>query len=349
MAYPPEAPPVAAPTPYPDAYRPFEPPPRRRPRHRPRLHLLLLTLTFITTTLAGVEHYAAFASEFSRVDVNLSWGFLANGLWYSLTLLAILGAHEMGHYLYCRKYGVDATLPYFIPLPPFVFLTGTLGAVIRIRSPFPTKAVLFDIGIAGPIGGMLVLIPALIYGLSMSPLVPEPTEGTLLFLGEPLLFQWLMQWVAGPVPDGYTLNMHPVVFACWFGLLATALNLLPFGQLDGGHIAYAALGRRSWIVSALTLAVVVVLAIQATSWIVFAVLLLVMWRLVGLGHPPPLNDYEPIGPGRMVLAVVAAIMFIVSFTPKPIEIGDLVTPEKLRTKNEEVRTSNAEWGNEGMK
>lgn len=304
---------------------PLYPPPRKF-QGRTGLHLLLFVLTVITTTLAGALHYAAFLSEFERLPIVFDAAMWLNGLWYSATILGILGAHEMGHYLYCRKYGVDATLPYFLPLPPLVFLTGTLGAVIRIRSPFPTKAILFDIGIAGPIGGMLVLVPALIYGLTLSTIVPEPTgqEGLLLFLGEPLLFQWMVEWVAGPIPEGYTLNMHPVVFACWFGLLATALNLLPFGQLDGGHIAYAALGRHAWLVSAVTLAAVVVLAARSMSWIVFAVLLLLMWRFVGLGHPPPLNDHEPLGSGRLTLALVAALMFIVCFTPTPIEIGDLV-------------------------
>lgn len=327
MAYPPEGPSVPAPYSYSYAepYRPPLPPPRRQLQSRRGLHLLLFVLTVITTTLVGVLHYAAFLSEFDRLPVELGWALWPTGLWYSLTILGILGAHEMGHYVYCRKYGVDATLPYFLPLPPVLFLTGTLGAVIRIRSPFPTKAILFDIGIAGPIGGMLVLVPALMYGLTLSTIVPEPPpNGALLFLGEPLLFQWMIGWVVGPIPEGYTLNMHPVVFACWFGLLATALNLLPFGQLDGGHIAYAALGRHAWVVSAVTLAAVVVLAARSMSWIVFAVLLLLMWRFVGLGHPPPLNDHEPIGSGRLTLALVAALMFIVCFTPRPIEIGDFM-------------------------
>lgn len=323
MSYPPESPAAPVdPAPAPYSFPSYVPAPPRRGRKW--VNVVMFGLTLATTTLAGAEHYAAFQSEFGRRAISLDWNLLRNGLWYSLTIITILGAHEMGHYLYCRKYGVDATLPFFIPLPPVLFLTGTLGAVIKIRSAFPTKAILFDIGIAGPIGGMLIIIPALLYGLTLSPIVPEPTEGALLFLGEPLLFQWLTQLVAGPIPDGFTLNMHPVVFASWFGLLATALNLLPFGQLDGGHIAYAALGRRAWVVSAVTLVVVVILAIQSLSWIVFAILLLLMWRLVGLGHPPPLNDYEPLGAGRMTLAVVAAIMLIVCFTPTPIHVGDLV-------------------------
>ena len=216
------------------------------PRFQNRLwlHLLLLGVTVVTATLAGADHYASFISEFGRQPVALSWSLVFNGFWYSGTFLGILLAHELGHYLFCRRYRIDASLPYFIPLPPFVFLTGTLGAVIRIREPFRTKMELFDVGIAGPIGGLLVLLPALFFGLKLSTIVPSPTEGLIVNLGEPLLFQWAAHFVWGSIPAGYSLNMHPVVFACWFGMFATALNLLPFGQLDGGHITYAVFGDR---------------------------------------------------------------------------------------------------------
>ena len=155
---------------------------------------------------------------------------------YSGTILAILGCHELGHYFACRYYDVDASLPVFLPVPP-PFLTGTLGAFIRIRQPIPSKRMLFDIGIAGPIAGFLVAVPALFIGVAMSHVVriPENTGG-MVELGEPLLFK-LASWMWwGTQPDGYSLNMHPVAFAAWFGLLATALNLFPIGQLDGGHI-----------------------------------------------------------------------------------------------------------------
>jgi membrane-associated protease RseP (regulator of RpoE activity) len=141
-------------------------------------------------------------SEFGRVSTPLDLGLLLNGFWYSGTLLAILGAHEFGHYYYCRRYDVDATLPYFIPAP--IPLTGTLGAVIKIREAFPTRTVLFDIGVAGPIAGFVVLVPALFYGLSLSNLLPEPTdvEG-MLFLGEPLLFHWAPGWSSGRSRRGW--------------------------------------------------------------------------------------------------------------------------------------------------
>ena len=302
------------------------------PRFQNRLwlHLLLLGVTVVTATLAGADHYASFISEFGRQPVALSWSLVFNGFWYSGTFLGILLAHELGHYLFCRRYLIDASLPYFIPLPPFVFLTGTLGAVIRIREPFRTKMELFDVGIAGPIGGLLVLLPALFFGLKLSTIVPSPTEGLIVNLGEPLLFQWAAHFVWGSIPAGYSLNMHPVVFACWFGMFATALNLLPFGQLDGGHITYAVFGDRvSRGISAVTALAPVAMIVLSTAWIAPAVMMAIMWRLTGLRHPSILNPYEPLSPGRRAFALVGLVALIVCFTPTPLRFEDLVrTPSQ---------------------
>jgi len=288
------------------------------------LHALLLLLTIGSTTIAGAEHYASFISEFGGRPVPLNWGLLLRGFWYSGTLLAILGAHEMGHYLLCRRYNVDASLPYFIPMIPFVFLTGTLGAVIKIREAFPTRKVLFDIGVAGPIGGFVVLVPALFWGMTMSNVVPAPTEGSVLFLGEPLLFKLATYAIIGPVRDGYTVNIHPMVFAAWFGMLATALNLLPFGQLDGGHITYATLGRWSTPISIVTVGTAIAMTFISVSWLVMTVMMLVMLFMLGPRHPRVIHEHEPIGTGRNLVAVFALIMFILCFTPVPIQLQDLV-------------------------
>ncbi len=300
-------------------------PERARPRDRLALHIGLFILTLITATLAGAESYASFVSEFGRRTVTIDRGLFLAGLWYSGTFLAILGAHEAGHYLYCRRYGLDASLPYFIPLPPFLTITGTLGAVIRIREPFRTRNELFDVGIAGPVAGLIVLIPALFYGFTLSTVVPEPTSGTVTYFGEPLLFQWIAQLVIGPVAQGSTINVHPVVWGCWFGLFATALNLLPFGQLDGGHVVYAVFGdliaKRASVATVLGLAAMIILSI---TWVVPTVMLLAMWRLIGLGHPVPLNPYEPLSPGRRAFALVALVALVVCLTPTPIRIEDLV-------------------------
>ena len=294
------------------------PEPPRRFQHVLWKHVLLFLLTLTTTTLVGANHYAAFLSEFSPKHIPFDGHLLLSGLWYSLTILGILGAHEMGHYLACRWYQVDATLPYFLPLPP-PFFTGTLGAVIRIREAFPTKAVLFDIGVAGPIAGFLALVPALFLGLSLSNIVRAPAESPeLIYLGEPLLFQWATRLVFGTVADGYTLNMHPIVFASWFGMLATALNLLPFGQLDGGHITYATLGRWSTPISIATVTTAMVMTFQASSWLVMTVMMVVMLLLFGPRHPKVIYEHEPIGRTRQVVAVLALIILILCFTPVPL-------------------------------
>jgi membrane-associated protease RseP (regulator of RpoE activity) len=281
----------------------------------------------VTTTLTGAGHYAAFLSEFDRRPFNIDMALVLNGLWYSGTILGILLAHEMGHYFYCRRYNLDASLPYFLPLPPLVFLTGTLGAVIRIREPFRTKQELFDVGIAGPLAGLIVLVPALFYGLTLSTVVPAPTEGTVINLGEPLLFQWAASLVVGPVAQGSAINMHPMVFACWFGIFATALNLLPFGQLDGGHIVYSVFGDRiARRVSMMAVVVPAMLILLSSAWILPAILMALMWRVIGLRHPPPLDPHEPLSRGRLVLAAVALAAFVVCFTPKPFWIEELITP-----------------------
>jgi membrane-associated protease RseP (regulator of RpoE activity) len=309
--------------PYSETPRPIYPAPGEIPRQADRwwLHVVLFALTLVTTTYAGTGHYRAYIGDFDR---PLDLALFLNGLWYSGTILAILTAHEMGHYLYCRRYDLDASLPYFLPAP--LLLTGTLGAVIRIREPFHTRTQLFDVGIAGPIGGLLVLVPALFFGLSLSSIVPSPTEGVVLYLGEPLLFQWAAHLMLGPIADGQAINIHPIVFACWFGMLATALNLVPFGQFDGGHIVYAVFGDRiARQVSAAAVIGAAALIALSWTWVLPAVLMAVMWRLMGLRHPSPMNPYESLPLGRRIFAALALIAFIVCFTPAPLRIAELVS------------------------
>jgi len=322
----------------PDADRPFpfderwtsepwwpEPVPvRPRFRHRYWVHTLLFLATLATTTVVGALHYAAFEAAFeARPVVDLDWRLLVRGLWYSGTLLAILGAHEMGHYFMCRYHRVDATLPYFLPAP--LPLTGTVGAFIRIREMFPNKRVLFDIGVAGPLAGFAVLVPALFWGLTLSnvAVLPEHFEG--LSLGEPPLFRLASWLVWGPVPEGASVNLHPMGFAAWFGLIATALNLLPFGQLDGGHIAYAVLGRRSTSVSMATVLVAVGLTFVSQSWLIVAVMMLVMLVTIGARHPRVLDEATALDPVRRRLALAAAVILVLCFTPAPIEPYRLIT------------------------
>jgi hypothetical protein len=293
------------------------------PRDRIWLHALLFLATLLSTTLVGGEHYVAWTADFKQMQVQFGWPFLVSGLWYSLTILAILGAHEFGHYFACVYYRVNASLPFFLPLP--IALTGTLGAFIRIRQPIRTKRQLFDIGIAGPLAGFAVAVPALFVGLAMSHVVPLPqaVDG-MLSLGEPLAFKAAAWLVWGSIADGYSLNMHPVAFAAWFGLLATALNLFPIGQLDGGHISYAVLGPRSTQVTLAAIGVAVVLTFFSLSWLVWTVLMVVMLFAFGANHPRTLDEEVPIDRTRLVLAFVALAVFVLSFTPSPIEPLDLI-------------------------
>jgi membrane-associated protease RseP (regulator of RpoE activity) len=312
-------------TPYtPEPFEPYGPPPRP-PKFQSRLwlHVLLFVVTLAFTTLVGATHYLSFAREFDRREIEIDWWLLLDGLWYSGTLLAILGAHEMGHYAFCRRYDVDATLPYFLPAP--IPLTGTLGAVIKIREAFPTRTILFDIGIAGPIAGFVVLVPALFFGLTMSTVVPEPTAGdNIMSIGEPLLFQWGIHLVFGALPEGHTINMHPMVFAAWFGMLATALNLLPFGQLDGGHITYATLGRLSTPISVVTVGSAIAMTFIAPSWFFMTLMMVLMLIILGPRHPKVIHEQEPLGSGRRLLAVIALVILAICFTPVPIEPYDLI-------------------------
>jgi membrane-associated protease RseP (regulator of RpoE activity) len=294
------------------------------PRDRYWLHALLLLLTFGTTTWVGISHYAGFMADFGAHRAAATLGDLARGgLWYSVTIMLILGAHEMGHYLACRYYRINATLPFFIPVPPPV-LTGTLGAFIRIRQPVRSKRVLFDIGIAGPLAGFVVAVPALLIGLSMSRVAALPGDFSGSSLGEPLLFKGAAWALWGTIPEGYSLNLHPMGFAAWFGLLATALNLFPIGQLDGGHISYAVLGRRSSTVTLIAVGAAVVLTFFSLSWLFWTGLLLAMLFFVGPHHPPTLDERVPLDRARLVLALVALLVFVLSFTAAPIQPLDLV-------------------------
>jgi membrane-associated protease RseP (regulator of RpoE activity) len=298
---------------------------RRKFQDRLWVHRALFFATLITTTLAGADHYGGFISDFTdKFPAIPLTTLLLHGLWYSATILAILGCHELGHYVACRYYDVDASRPFFLPVP--VLLTGTLGAFIRIREPIPNKRMLFDIGIAGPIAGFLIAVPALFVGLSLSHVVRLPVRlppGTM-DLGEPLMFKLAARLIWGALPEGTSLNLHPMAFAAWFGLLATALNLFPIGQLDGGHISYAVLGRRSTYVTLAMIGVALGLARFSSSWIVWTALMIVMLVAFGPRHPRTPDEHVPLNPARVALAVVALLMFIVCFTPAPIQPVDLL-------------------------
>jgi len=241
-----------------------------------------------------------------------------SGARLAIALLAILLAHEMGHYLTARHYGVDVTLPFFIPFPvPGMSLVGTLGAFIRIRSPIPHRRALFDIGVAGPLAGFAFCLPVLWLGIREATIQPLATDAEGLFLGEPLLFRWLTQLIHGSTAADQTLVMGPLGLAAWFGLLVTALNLMPIGQLDGGHVTYSLLRDRAHAISRIASWVCIALIYFGPSWILWAILV----RVLGRRHPPTLDNQAPIGRARVLVGLLSLVVFVVCFVPDPIVVS----------------------------
>jgi membrane-associated protease RseP (regulator of RpoE activity) len=277
----------------------------RRSMLRP-IHVVLFVTTLFTTTLAG--------SFQAGVNPIGDWSLLVHGLPFSATLMGILLVHEMGHFVMSRVHGVEATPPYFLPGPPF--LTGTFGAFIRMRTPTNRKA-LFDVGAAGPWAGFMVAIPAVFYGLSLSEVRPLASAAGGLELGDSLVFRWLTHLALGVAPADVTILLHPIALAGWFGLFVTFLNLLPVGQLDGGHVVYALLGRRHRWVARLSVVVIVGLAFLGwEGWMMWAILV----TLLGLDHPPTIDD-TPLDPARRVAAWLTIALFAITFMPVPLSIG----------------------------
>ncbi len=248
-------------------------------------------------------------------------GLLLRGLPFSFPLIAILLAHEMGHFFACRHYDVRCTPPFFIPAP--ISIVGTFGAFIKIKSPFHHKRALFDIGIAGPLAGFIIALPVLWIGIGMSKLIPKGAlEAGGLSFGEPLVFVFIAKLVLGYSPVKQDMIAHPIAMAAWFGLLATSLNLLPIWQLDGGHIAYAILGRlrqrKISIISAVALILMSFLGWPTPTYLLFGLVILIIGARFHFYHPPTLQDAEEIGPGRMYLGLLALFILIICFTPVPI-------------------------------
>lgn len=248
---------------------------------------------------------------------------LMGGPVYAAAVMTILFCHEMGHYLQARRYGVPTSLPYFLPLPLLSPL-GTMGAVLAMRPRSTSAKQLFDIGISGPLAG---LVPTLLFtwwGLRYgSSVVPDSTlpEGPSLLFGEPLLFEWMASWIFGPVADDHTLVLGPLAFAGWVGVFITALNLLPVGQLDGGHILYGLAPRWAHRVSLALVAAAIVLVISEGYWHWSLMLLLLI--LFGLRHPPVVPGGEPIGLGRRVLGWATLCFVLLGMTPEPFILPDL--------------------------
>ncbi len=282
----------------------------RQEKRVPLIHIVLFVLTLVTTTLAGAFQQGA--NPFTNP------ASIALGLPFALTLMSILLCHEMGHYLLARRHGVQATLPYFIPGPPF--FVGTFGAFIRMRVPPPSRMALFDVGAAGPWAGVVLAVPAVVIGLLLSEVHPlsPPTDGVIV-LGDSLLFSLLTRLTLGVSPGEVSIILHPMALAGWFGLFVTFLNLIPVGQLDGGHVAYALFGPYHRWISRLFLLVILSLGFLGwQGWFVWAVLLAVL----GVDHPPVLNAFLILDFRRRLYGLLTVGLFILTFIPVPLTIEE---------------------------
>lgn len=297
--------------------------------HLTKTHIALFIATLITTFFAGY----------------LQGGNIVSGLSFSISLIFILGSHEMGHYFYGRKYGILITPPYFIPVPP-PFIAGTMGAFIKIKSQITSKKALFDIGVAGPIAGIIAAVPVLIIGIKLSQIVPVEDIGDInvIHLGDSMIFSFFVEMIHGNIKDGYDLFLHPAAFAGWIGLFVTALNLIPSGQLDGGHIVYSLFNKKIHsVVSKISVLALIVLGLGTepvvnlfssysinfnipdyllfsgwAGWLIWAFLLVFM----GTKHPPTIYEETDIGTKRKVIAVITLLIFIGSFMPVPFSLSE---------------------------
>ena len=308
---------------------------RPRPRERWWLHLLLLALTVLTATVAGAVLVDGNPMGIRNVSVGgtaipvptrLTPMAAAPGLWFSLPLLVILGTHELGHYALARRHGMDVSPPYFVPAPWMVSLIGTFGAFIRLRSPLLNRAVLLDVGAAGPLASFALSIPAVLIGLAMSRTVDQVppwaagvrigvlANGEMLPMGESAAFMLLR--MLSPVGDATFVALHPLALAGWLGLFFTALNLFPVSQLDGGHVVYALSRRAHGMVGVMTVALLLALSWLWVGWMMWAVLVMVIGR-GRLAHPPVLDPRFRLSPARRAVAWACIAIFLLTLVPVP--------------------------------
>jgi len=291
------------------------------------INIALLIATIITTTLAGAMnwisyYYSAIGQEITTladfyIEAVRPENIINGMIYFALPLLAIIGIHEMGHYLASKRLGLDVTLPFFIPIPPFGGLSlGTLGAFINVREPLKTKRELVLVGAAGPICGFIVAIVVSIIGLYLMKIHPAylpPKEDSVVYLVPSLVMQVLIRSIN--IPDNVVI--HPLAFAGWVGILVTGLNLLPIGQLDGGHVLRALLGKYQRYAAYATLMIMVFFSIYYPTWLIFIMLIVL---LGGVTHPPPLNDIVPLDMKSKIIGIIAVILLILCFVPVPIMI-----------------------------
>jgi membrane-associated protease RseP (regulator of RpoE activity) len=272
----------------------------------PFLHIILFLLTLLSTLFVGAMQTGA--------DLVKEPGEIYRGLPFALSLMIILLTHELSHYFASKMHGVKATLPYFIPAPTII---GTFGAFIKMKSPIVTRKALVDIGASGPIAGFIVSVIAVIIGLYLSKIVPVSQTKGVLNLGDSILFSFLAKAIIGVTPADSDILLNPIAFAGWIGLFVTSINLIPVGQLDGGHIAFAFMGEKHTRLSFILVLIMSLLGLVLwEGWIVWAVLLLVL----GLRHPPVLYWEDILDGRRKVTGFIALLILILTFIPVPFKI-----------------------------
>jgi len=279
------------------------------------VNVALFVATLLSTLLTGALNEVAQVvptPDLIMQTILRQPALLLTGLPFALTLMSILLAHEMGHYIVGRRYNAPVSLPYFVPMPTVGF--GTMGAVIVQRAPFEDRRSLFDIGIAGPLAGLVVALPLLVYGLATSPVGPLPPHG--LLEGNSILYLAIKYLVFGKIlpGGGLDVSLNAVAWAAWGGLLVTSFNLLPVGQLDGGHILYSLLGKRAWPVAMAMVVVLIAMGFLWQGWFLWALLVLIF----GVRHPAPLNDLSPIGSRRTLAGIGMLVLFVLIFAPIPL-------------------------------
>ena len=276
----------------------------------PRIHWVLFLLTILTTLMAGAMMEGAIIWE-NPIEIF-------KGVPFSMTLMLILGTHEFGHYYFAQKHKVDATLPYFIPAPPFLFLIGTFGAFIKMKSPIYRKDALLQIGAAGPIAGFIIAVPSLIIGLILSDVVEKSNIQGALILGDSILMK-ILTWITHPeLLQTQDIMLHPIAFAGWIGLLVTMLNLLPIGQLDGGHVAYAMLGNKQNQIAKISLIALIPLSFLSLNWLVWGILILLLMR--SAKHPPIQDIQVPLSVKNKRIGYLCLAIFIICFIPAPFKL-----------------------------
>ena len=308
------------------------------PPERPFLHLFLFLAAFASAVVAGGFLAGTDVLDTVFTEIGGSWlpvptrfriAEMGAGLPFAIAFIGILLGHELGHYFTARRHGVPVSLPYFIPFPPYFSLVGTLGAFIRLRAPMIRRSVLFDIGVAGPLASFVLSVPVLVAGLRLSEVIPTADAGLypflIRFLGEPVrigssavLHSAAFLAVPG-FESGFTVLLHPLAFAGWLGIFVTALNLIPLGQLDGGHILYAIAGPRQRAFGMAFVALLLPLGFVWWGWWLWGVVALILGR-GKVAHPPVLMEEVPLGTVRRVLGWAAVALFVLSFSPAPLRL-----------------------------